>query len=183
MTDQPIAPTLDSIIADLKGFGIEELQEPVTIDAGGKKIQLKLSNIPTEDELSTLLATEELKGHIWISNVKTEVLSRSISWINGMSVKDLKDTIVLDPITGEEMAFRVALRNTIMGWGQEVMNVLWKILMVHCQRIEDRLFESLPDNQIMTEVEKRFLSQAMQEIQEAQQVVYRDAIQDIVTNT
>ena len=69
----------------------------------------------------------------------------------------------------------------IMGWGQEVVNVLWKILMVHCQRIEDRLFESLPDSQIMTEVEKRFIGQAMQEIQEAQQTVYRDAIKEIVT--
>ena len=52
--------------------------------------------------------------------------------------------------------------------------------MVHCQKIEDRLFESLPDSQVMTEVEKRFIGQALQEIQAAQQEVYKDAIKGIV---
>ena len=59
-------------------------------------------------------------------------------------------------------------------------DVLWKVLMVHCQRIEDRLFESLPDSQIMTDVEKRFLSQAMEEIQEAQREVYQEAAKELI---
>ena len=54
--------------------------------------------------------------------------------------------------------------------------------MVHCQKIEDRLYESLPDSQVMTEVEKRFISQAMQEINDAQREVYKDAIAEIAEN-
>lgn len=172
--------SLDQIISDLKGFGIEDIAEPIVFTASGKEISIRLANIPTEEELETLLAVEELKGHAWVAQVKAEILSRSISWVNGISIRDNRDAYVTDPTTGQEVVLRVALRNLLMGWGQEVMNVLWKILMVHCQKIEDRLFESLPDSQIMTEVEKRFIGQAMQEIQEAQQVVYRDAIKEIV---
>lgn len=173
-------PTLDEIILDLKGFGVEATAEPVVITASGRTVALKLSNIPTEEELETLLATEDYKGHAWIARVKGEILSRAISSINGTDLSTAKDEYVVDPVSGEETLFRVALRNMIMGWGQEVVNVLWKVMMVHCQRIEDRLFESLPDAQVMTEVEKRFISQAMQEIQEAQQEVYREAAKDIL---
>ena len=181
--EEPTVPlSLDQIIADLKGFGIEETSEPICFGASGKQIQLRLSNIPTEQELDTLLAVEEFKGHAWICRVKAEVLSRSISYLNGMDVRNQKDTFVIDPTTGNEVVLRVALRNLIMGWGQEVLNVLWKILMVHCQKIEDRLFESLPDSQIMTEVEKRFIGNALQEINEAQREVYRDAITEIVNS-
>ena len=172
--------TLDQIISDLKGFGIEDIQEPIIIRSKGQVVQMKLSNIPTEDELMTLLATEEYKGHAWIARVKGEILSHSISWLNGTNLRDKKDSIVIDPTSGEEVIFHVALRNMLMGWGQEVINVLWKILMVHCQQLEDRLFESLPDSQVMTDVEKRFISQAMQEIEAAQREVYRDAAQSIM---
>ena len=122
---------------------------------------------------------EEYKGHAWVSRVKAEILSRAISWVNGIDLKGRKDEFVVDPTTNQEMTLRVVIRNLIMGWGQEVVNVLWKILMVHCQKIEDRLFESLPDSQIMTEVEKRFIGQALQEIQDAQQEVYKEAIKEI----
>ena len=163
--------SLEEIISDLKGFGIEETSELISFGASGKQIQLRLANIPTEEEIETLLAVEEYKGHAWVSRVKAEILSRAISWVNGIDLKGRKDEFVVDPTTNQEMTLRVVIRNLIMGWGQEVVNVLWKILMVHCQKIEDRLFESLPDSQIMTEVEKRFIGQALQEIQDAQQEV------------
>ncbi len=172
--------TLDQIIADLKGFGIEDTDAPIVITASGKTVSLKLANIPTEDELATLLATEEYKGHAWIARVKGEILSRSISSINGLKLSEHKDNIINDLTTGEEVLLQTALRNMVMGWGQEVVNVLWKILMVHCQRLEDRLFESLPDSQIMTEVEKRFIQQAMQEISESQTQVYREAAKEML---
>jgi hypothetical protein len=177
----PSAPqlSLEDIIADLKGFGIEETSELISFGASGKQIQLRLSNIPTEEEIETLLAVEEYKGHAWVSRVKAEILSRAISWVNGIDLKGRKDEFVVDPTTNQEMALRVVIRNLIMGWGQEVVNILWKILMVHCQKIEDRLFESLPDSQVMTEVEKRFIGQALQEIQNAQQEVYKEAIKEI----
>lgn len=177
---QPVTPlSLEDIISDLKGFGIEETSELISFGASGKQIQLRLANIPTEEEIETLLAVEEYKGHAWVSRVKAEILSRAISWVNGIDLRDRKDEFIMDPTTNQEMALRVVIRNLIMGWGQEVVNVLWKILMVHCQKIEDRLFESLPDSQIMTEVEKRFIGQALQEIQDAQQEVYKEAIKEI----
>jgi hypothetical protein len=178
----PLPLTLEQIIADLKGFGVEETSEPISFMASGKQVNIKLANIPTEEELETLLAVEEFKGHAWVARVKAEILSHSISWVNGVDLKDIKDTFVVDPTTKQESTLRVVLRNVIMGWGQEVVNVLWKILMVHCQKIEDRLYESLPDSQVMTEVEKRFISQAMQEINDAQREVYKDAIAEIAEN-
>jgi hypothetical protein len=66
-----------------------------------------------------------------------------------------------------------------MGWGQETVNVLWKILMVHCQRIEDRLYESLPDAAIMTDVEKRFFQKALEEIEEINREVVKDSIKEM----
>ena len=171
---------LEDIISDLKGFGIEETAELISFGAGGKQIQLRLANIPTEEEIETLLAVEEYKGHAWVSRIKAEILSHSISWVNGLDLRGRKDEFILDPTNGQESTLRVVIRNLIMGWGQEIVNVLWKILMVHCQKIEDRLFESLPDSQVMTEVEKRFIGQALQEIQAAQQEVYKDAIKGIV---
>lgn len=179
-TEETAPPSLDQIIHDLRGFGIEDTRDVVTIRASGKEVTLKLANIPTEEELATLLAVEEYKGHAWIARVKGEILSHSISWINGVNLREHKDDIINDFSTGEEVQLRTALRDLIMGWGQEVVNVLWKILMVHCQQLEDRLFESLPDTQIMTEVEKRFIQQAMQEISESQTQVYREAAQELL---
>ena len=182
MTDLNEKPTLtfDQIAADLMGLGIEELVEPIVVQASGKTVEIYLSNTPTEDELETLLAVEELKGPAWIASVKCEVLARSISRINGVDIKALRGEIVVDPITGEERQMLVVLRDMIRSWGQEVRNVLWKVLMVHCQRIEDRLFQSLPESHIMTDVEKRFLQQAMEEIQEAQNQVYKDAAKELI---
>lgn len=181
-TPEPMVPmSLDQIMLDLKGFGVEDLAEPISITASGKTVRLKLSNVPTEQELMTLVATEEFKGHAWIARVKGETLARSISWINGTDLRNSRDEIVVDPTTGLETTLQTALRNMIMGWGKEVVDVLWKVLMVHCQRIEDRLFESLPDSSVMTDVERRFIEQALQEIGEAQKEVYKDITTQILS--
>lgn len=154
--------SLDELIADLKGFGIEDTTDPIKIYASGKKVEIKMANIPNEQELEVLFATEEFKGHAFVARVKCEILARAISWINGQKIES--DAWVVDPTTGQESTIRVALRNLLLGWGQETVNVLWKTLMVHCQRIEDRLIEALPDAAIMTEMETRYLQQAVQEM-------------------
>lgn len=177
--DEPL--TLDQILSSLGGFGIEDTEETINIKSKGKTLQLRLANIPTEEELDTLLSTEEYKGHAWIARVKIEVLARSVSWINGTPVLNKHTEYVIDPVTQKEVTFFVALRTMMMGWGQEVINVLWKILMVHCQKIEDRLLESLPESSVMTEVEKRFLSQAIEEIEEAQRETYKEAAKELLS--
>lgn len=173
--------SLDQILSDLSGFGIEETEEPITIKSKGKTVFIKLANIPTEEELNTLLATEEFKGHSWIARVKVEVLARSVSWINGTPILNKHTEYVLDPTTQKEVTFFTALRTMMLGWGQEVINVLWKILMVHCQKIEDRLLESLPESSVMTEVEKRFLTNALREIEEAQRETYKEAAKEMLS--
>jgi hypothetical protein len=176
-------PSLDQILQDLSGFGLEETEEPIVISSKGQTLRLKLSNIPTEEELRTLLAAEEYKGHTWIARVKVEILSRSISWINGVPITDRYNTYVTDPTSKEEKPIIAVLRDMMLStWGQEVIGILWKIMMVHCQKIEDRLLESLPESSIMTEVEKRFLAQAMQEIAEAQRQTYEEAAQEALTS-
>lgn len=172
--------TIDQIVMDLKGFGIEDTEEIINLKAGGKIISLRLSNIPNEAEIEALIAAEGLKGHIWISKIKCDILSKSITWINGVSLKDDAGIFVVNPITGIEGHIRPVLRDMIMGWGQETVNVLWRVLMKHCQGIEDRLYESLPDTAVMTEVEKRFLAKAMEEIAEVNREVLKDTVQSIV---
>jgi len=156
----------DEVIAGLKGFGIEEFEDILTLDAGGKKVQLRISNIPTDDEMAALVAVEGEKGYLWIQKVKCEILSRSISWINGVQLRGLEGSarVVIDPTDGQKRDVQVALRNILTGWGQEILNTLWKVVCVHSQRIEDRLVHSFPDSAIMTEVEKRFMDQAIREI-------------------
>ena len=86
---------------------------------------------------------------------------------------------ITNPMTGAEGNIRPILRDLLMGWGQESVNVLWKILMVHCQKIEDRLYESLPDAAIMTDVEKRFFQKALEEIEQVNREVMRDTIEEM----
>ena len=47
--------------------------------------------------------------------------------------------------------------------------------------MEDRLFESLPDSSVMTDIERRFIEQALQEIGEAQKEVYKDITTQILS--
>jgi len=174
----PPALTLDEVMADLQGFGIEDTEDLISMTVGGKTVSLRLANIPSEAEIQALYSAEELKGHAWITRIKCEVLSRAISWINGISLKDSASMFIVSPINGVEANIRPILRDTIMGWGQEAVGVLWKVLMVHCQKIEDRLYESLPDATTMTDVEKRFFQKALEEIDEINKEILKETIQD-----
>jgi hypothetical protein len=176
---EPVTLSVDEIIAGLQGFGIEDTEELIKLTVDGKTVSLRLSNIPSEAEIQSLYSAEELKGHAWVTRIKCEVLSRAISWINGISLKDATSIFIVNPITGNEGNIRPILRDLLMGWGQETVNVLWKILMVHCQRIEDRLYESLPDAAIMTDVEKRFFQKALEEIEEINREVVKDSIKEM----
>ncbi len=177
---EQIPASVDEIIANLRGFGIEECEEILTLEAGGKKHALRISNIPTEAELTSVLAVEDVKGYAWLQRVKAEILSRSISYIDGVTVKSLEGKMFTDPTTGIQMLWQPALRNVIMTWGMEVMNVLWKVFMVHCQRIEDRLKNAFPDSAIMTDVEKRFVELAVQDIEDQTREMIKDRLQTIV---
>lgn len=180
--------TLEGLIADLTGFGIEETEEILTVTAGGKTIRLKISNIPTEDEIEALIAVEDSKNYIWIQRIKTEILSRSITWIAmgakgpGINLRTLSENqqFVVDPTTKSETTWRVALRNVISTWGQEIMTVLWKVLMIHSQRIEDRLREAFPDTVTMTQVEKRFMDLAIREIEDTTKEIIQSSVQKIM---
>lgn len=170
--------TLDQILADLKGFGIVDTEEIITLTVGEKTIRLRISNVPTDAELQALLAAEEYRGHAWITRVRAEMLSRAISWINGVDIKKEENQWVVDPYSGNEKLVQVVLRDMIMGWGQEAVQAFWKILMVHCQRIEDKILDSLPDSAIMTDIEKRFVSRAVEEIEELNRAVLKDTLSE-----
>jgi hypothetical protein len=177
--------SLDEVIAGLRGFGIEDFAEILTLDAGGRIIQLRISNIPSEDEMMSLMAVEGAKGYLWVQKVKCEILSRSISWINGQDIRGLKGSarVVTDPIDGQRRDVQVVLRNLLLGFGQEILHVLWKVLCVHSQRIEDRLVKSFPDSAIMTEVEKRFLEQAIRDIDEQNRSLIKESFDALVTSS
>jgi len=174
--------SLDEVILGLKGFGIEEFEEILTLEAGGRVIKLRISNIPTEDEMLSLMAVEGSKGYLWVQKVKVEILSRSISWINGIQIRGLEGAYrnITDPTDGQRRDIQVVLRNILAGWGQEILAVLWKVVCVHCQRIEDRLVQSFPDSAIMTEVEKRFMEQAIREIADQNQSLIKDGFNKLV---
>ena len=174
--------SLDEVILGLKGFGIEEFEEILTLEAGGRVIKLRISNIPTEDEMLSLMAVEGSKGYLWVQKVKVEILSRSISWINGIQIRGLEGAYrnITDPTDGQRRDIQVVLRNILAGWGQEILAVLWKVVCVHCQRIEDRLVQSFPDSAIMTEVEKRFMEQAIREIADQNQNLIKDGFNKLV---
>lgn len=179
--------SLDDIIADLKGFGIEDLEEIITIKMkNGKKVDLRVSNIPTTDEMQSLLAVEGQKGYIWVKSVKIEILSRAISWVNGRSLRSLtlEQRLVVDPTAVDDAGkpikairdVQVVFRNLLKGWGEEIVEVLWKVLMTHSQGIEDRLRLSLPESALMTEVESRLMEQARQQIDAATESIIQESV-------
>jgi hypothetical protein len=161
--------SLDQVVADLRGFGIEDFEEILTIKSGSKEVQLRIANLPTEEEMNSLFSVEEFKGYAWVQHIKCEILSRSISWINGIDIRSLTlaSRLVTDPKDGLQKDIQVVLRNLLMGWGQEIVGVLWKVLMTHAQRITDSLYAQFPDSAVMTEFEKRFMEQAQAEIEQA----------------
>jgi hypothetical protein len=178
--------SLDDVVAGLQGFGIEDFEEILTLTSAGRTIRIRLSNIATEDEMIALMAVEGQKGYAWSQRIKCEILSRAISWIAlgdapGVNLRTLppEKRIAVDPKDKQQKDIQVVLRNAIVGWGEELIGVLWKVFMVHAQRIEDRLVKAFPDSAVMTEVEKRFLAQATQEIEDATREQIRDTVAEI----
>jgi len=168
--------SLDDVIAGLKGFGIEEFEEILTIKCKGRSdLRVKIANIPTSEEMLGVQAADEFKGYLWIKRVKVELISRSISWIDGIDIHNLApdQRFVPDPTDPDRKVreVQVVLRNVIMGWGQELTEVLWKIIMNHSQNIEDRLKEQFPSNAVMTEVEMRLMDRARRQMNESMQVI------------
>jgi hypothetical protein len=178
--------SVDEVIAGLQGFGIEDFEEILTLESAGRLIRLRVSNINTEDEMISLMAVEGQKGYAWTQRVKCEILSRAISWIAigdgpGLSLRTLvgASRVVTDPKDGLQKDIQVVLRNAITGWGEELVLVLWKVYMTHCQRVEDRLLSKFPDSATMTEVEKRFMAQALAEIEDATKTQIRETVEEI----
>jgi hypothetical protein len=183
VTESPM--TLDEVVAGLQGFGIEDFEEILTIESAGKKIRIRLANICTEDEMVALMAVEGMKGYAWTQRVKCEILSRAISWIAigdapGISLRTLppEKRFVRDK-DGSDKDIQVALRNAITGWGEELVGILWKVFMVHAQRIEDRLTKDFPESATRTEIERRFMDQAMKEIEDATKEQIRETVAEI----
>ena len=172
--------SLDDVILGLRGFGIEECEEILTFVSCGRTVTLRVANIPTEQEIKALLAAEEFKGYAWIQRIRCEILSRAITWVNGISIAPLTEErrIVTDPTSkeGTKCDIQTALRNILLGWGQETLLTLWKVLMVHCDKIERRMQESFPDSTLMTEAERRIFSTALKEIEDANKEAIEDTI-------
>lgn len=178
---QEAAPlSLDEVIAGLKGFGIEEFEEILTIKSSkNRTLRIKISNIPTTDEMFAVQTADEFKGYLWIKKVKVELLSRAITWIDGIDIRALAPDkrFVPDPTNnGEVRDVQVVLRNVIMGWGQELVEVLWKVLMTHSQNIEDRMKSQFPDSATMTEVETRLFEAAKKQLDEASKVIIEEQV-------
>ena len=168
---------IDALISDLEGFGVEEHEEPLTLKVGGKTVRLRISNLPVEDEIRAAALSEGYTGPSFIHFLKCQLLARSITWINGQKITPT--TYVTHPKTGDTVPASVALADIIQTWGTVLVGVLWKILMVHTQRIEDRLIESFPESTIMTEVEKRFFDRAMAEMEEMNREIVRETMDAI----
>lgn len=164
----PVPQSIDDILADLRGFGIEEFEEILTLTIAGKTVQLKLANVPTEADLTAIIAVDGFKNYQFFQEVKIELLSRSITWINGVDIRKLTkvERRVTDPIDGLPKDIQVVLLSLIKSWGLEVMQVLWKVLMVHSQSIENRLFDSFPQAAVMTDVERRYFERIEKEMEQ-----------------
>jgi len=178
---QPEAPkSLEEVISGLKGFGIEDFEEILTIKCKNRDLRLKIANVPTSEEMLSVQAADEYKGYLWVKRVKVELLSRAISWVEGIDLRNLTpEKRFLPDITDKDKPLRdyqVVLRNLIMGWGQELVEVLWKVLMTHSQNIEDRLKEQFPDNATLTEVERRLFDRARKQIDVANKAILDEQV-------
>ena len=173
--------SIEDVIAGLRGFGIEENEEILTFNSrNGKKVQLRITNMPTDEELKALVAAEEFKGYAWVQRIRVEILSRSISWIDGMDIRALREQkAVVKDSDGVKRDIQVVLRNIIMGWGQELVTTLWKIAMVHSDKIEKRYQAEFPDSTIMTEVERRFMETVMKEIEDSSKAIIEDSVKQL----
>jgi len=174
--------SLADVLADLRGFGIEEFEEILTMDISGKKLQIKMSNVPTDQDLIAMLAVEGTKGYVFFQEIKVELLSRAVTWINGCDISKLegKDRLVIDRRDGFPKDIQIIIRDTIKSWGIEIMQVLWKVLMVHSQTIENRLFESFPEAAVLTNTERRYRDRVDKELTEFAQNAIQEQISEML---
>jgi len=153
---------INSILSDITGFGITDTEEIITMTVKGREVRLRLSTVSPDDEVQALIANLEIRGHAWVHQMRCDILSRSITWINGVACGPT--TFATDPYLGEDRPVRAILRDILGKWGKEAVLILWKVYMVHCQRVEDSLIDQLPDSTIMTQVEARFMAQIADEL-------------------
>ena len=161
-TNPVLALDMDALLADLKSFGITDTEEIITMNVRDKQVRLQVANISNYDEIYGMLRAEDLKGYAWIQRMRCEILAKAIVRINEVDLR--KIDFAKDPYTGEDKPVRTILVDMFGHWGQEVVLVLWKVYMNHCQKLEDDLLEQLPDAQIMTHVEQRFLDRVGEEL-------------------
>jgi hypothetical protein len=173
--------SIEDVIAGLRGFGIEENEEILTFNSeGGKKVRLRITNMPTDEEIKSLIASEEFKGYVWVQRIRVEILSRTISWIDGIDIRALREKkVAIKDFDGVKRDIQVVLRNVILGWGQELVTTLWKIAMVHSDKIEKRYQSEFPDSTIMTEVEQRFMETVMKEIEDSSKSIIEDSVKQL----
>ena len=161
--EEPLDPAfIDAILEGIRGFGIADTEQMVTMTVKGRTVNLRLSNLSPEDEIHSLIANSELKGHPWVQRMRCDLLAKAVTWINGVPVTD--DLFATDPYTKEDRTVRAILRDMFARWGAQAVLVLWRIYMVHCQRLENNLIEQLPDAAIMTEVERRWMDLVADEL-------------------
>ena len=128
----------------------------------------------------SIQAAEEYKAYAWIKKVKAEIVSRSISWIDGVDIRSLTPDKrwVADPTSPDKTVrdIQEVLRNLILSWGQESLEILWKIVMTHAQSIENRLSSEFPNNMVMNEIENRLFEQARKQVEEQAKTIMDEAV-------
>jgi hypothetical protein len=172
---------IDQILADLRGFGIADTEQMISLTVKGRAISLRLANLCVDDEIQALIANLELKGHAWVHQMRCDLLSRATTWINGVRVTE--DMVAKDPLTHQDRPIRPLLRDLYLRWGFQVVLVLFKIYMVHCQNLEDNLGEQLPDSTIMTEVERRFMQSVADELKAVNVAAISDTLDVALADT
>jgi hypothetical protein len=164
---EPETFNINQVISELRGVGISELETPLDFPTPSGIVKLTISNISTEKEIESIIASEDFKGHHWMQRIKSEILSRAVTSVNGFRLADVTDPYVTDPSNPEKtIPLRAAIRNQFLSWGPEALQLAWKIYMVHCQNLEDRLFDSFPDATVMTEYEQKFFERTLRAVDE-----------------
>ena len=185
--EQEAPKSLDDVVAGLRGFGIQDFEEILTLRANGRSLRIKIANIPTTEEMLSVQAADEFKGALWIKRVKVEIISRAISWIDGIDIRNLpiEKRFVPDPTDPNQATrdIQVVLRNLLLSWGQELVEVLWKVTMNHSQNIEDKLRDEFPQNAIMTEVEHRLIERARKQMDDSFQVIRDETVAALYDNS
>lgn len=156
------SPEFDQLLKDLQGFGITNNEDIININVRGRKLALQIANISPDMEIFAMARADGLKGYAWVQRMRCEILAAATVKLNGVAIASVP--YATDPKTGEDRPTLLILTDMYSGWGQEACLILWKIYMNHCQKLEDELLEQLPDDLIMTEVEKRFMDRIGEEL-------------------